>query len=269
MPNPGVRNIRPLRVMQLNANSIVYGSRADELHGSLVANDVDVCALQETMLLDSDPEPDVPGYQWIRSSAASGRRKGGVALLVADGVQFARQPIQTQQRSGVEVCAMRLRCVSRDVVILNVYCSTASPPMIRDVARVLDSLPRGLDMVLLGDFNAHHTSLVGPSDTPAGERLSTITDERQLLLINRLGEHSLLLHRSQPTTPDLALVSPRIAQNVTDWRIEDSVGSDHLPICFDIGNTVDALTTATRQFAATAPSLRNACQSGAQLHTCG
>ncbi len=198
-------------------------------------------------------------------------------MLVADGVQFARQPIQTQQRSGVEVCAMRLRCVSRDVVILNVYCSTASPPMIRDVARALDSLPRGLDMVLLGDFNAHHSSLVGPFDTPAGERLSTITDERQLLLINRLGEHSLLLHRCQPTTPDLRLsrrVSHRMSQtgaSKTAWVL--TICRSALTLATQLTHRPQQLGAAggqrRRQFAATAPSLRNTCQSGAQLHTRG
>ena len=76
---------------------------------TLSSNNVHVCALQETMMLDADEAPDMPGYEWIRSCAAQGRRKGGVALLISTQLQHVPVQISTGTPSGVELCAVQLR----------------------------------------------------------------------------------------------------------------------------------------------------------------
>ncbi len=73
---------RKLRVMQLNVQSLRTPGRLRALCDSLLENAVDVCALQETWLSDTDDVPAVDGYHWHGSSRPGSKNCGGVAFLV-------------------------------------------------------------------------------------------------------------------------------------------------------------------------------------------
>ena len=81
-----------------------------EINHGLQEHQPHVVALMETHLQKGSPTPSFPGYSVHRLDRTSGEKDGGVALLVADGVQWSALPGQVAPESlpGVEAAGARI-----------------------------------------------------------------------------------------------------------------------------------------------------------------
>ena len=97
---------------------------------------------------------------------------------------------------------------------------------------------QGDNVLVVGDFNAHHSMWGGPgtSNKGGGQQLADHITHSGLCLLNN-GTHTRLPDCSgqNPTAIDLSLISSNLYSD-TEWHIcDDPLGSDHLPILINIG----------------------------------
>ena len=169
-----------------------------------------------------------------RQSGAATAKGGDVAIYVRGGLPFTPltgRPLAPSDDS-TEVCGVRI-LGKTPISILNVY----RPPIRRapddDRLDRFDpgALPSGDDLIILGDFNAHHPLWDSECDAAdsVGERLADWLDRVDWLPMNS-GEPTHASYRSGGgSAPDVALCSRSMARR-SCWRVGPDLGSDHLPM---------------------------------------
>ena len=111
-------------------------------------------------------------------------------------------------------------------------CSIYLPPGVRfpraELGRLVDELPPPI--VILGDFNAHHTVWGSEQCCVRGRSLERFTHEQSLSVLNSGTRTHFTLPSGQTSVLDLTICSPQLAQYFT-WTVAgDPLGSDHFPI---------------------------------------
>ena len=161
------------------------------------------------------------------------RYQGGVSLYLHNSFPYTTLDIQ----SNLQVIAIRVQLnYSRIITVASLYLPPSINVSVNDLDNLISQLPQ--PFIILGDFNAHHTSW----DT-------TRNDARGNMLYNFLSNNNLIcLKTIIPThisgsSIDLTICSPELT-DILDWNVLPSVlSSDHLPIIIkmtsanaDIGN---------------------------------
>ena len=234
--------IKSTQILQWNANGIY--PRRTELIQFLSHNQYDFFFTQESHL-SSDSTFRIPGYKTLQKNRSMTRRGttnstgnlgGGVLILVKNSLTYTS--LSTQSLSSLDPCsdylaiAVKVKGAS-PIHLFNVYVpsirSSSSDSRPKSFSPFL--LPSSLTTYIFGDFNSHHSSWDShsPEDQSGKELFDGLLSSNLLLLNNP--EHHTLLHRAtgNRSSPDLFLVSSRIASNCT-WQILSDLGSDHLPI---------------------------------------
>ena len=106
-----------------------------------------------------------------------------------------------------------------------VYCPHAHPSI-----ELIDGLCENRDQVILtGDFNCKHPELGNDQTTTSGTRLTTVTQNNNLTLIN----DGTLTYRNasgNEDVNDLIFISQPTVPNFRDFRVGDDNGSDRVII---------------------------------------
>lgn len=165
----------------------------------------------------------IPGYVLHRADRI-GRRRGGVAILIQEGVAHHR--VSFTVPPGLEAIAVRLHSRHQQLTIVSVYLPPNAPFPATSLSLLtkLDS-----NLVLAGDFNCRHTLWGCNNITWRGKCLATFLDEHHLTVHSPFSptyipDNSKFL----PTILDLLLSSrPWLVQHVTTF---DKLNSDHLPV---------------------------------------
>ena len=127
----------------------------------------------------------------------------------------------------VESVACRVKFNNTYLTICSVYCP---PDMVTydELFALQESLPD--HKFILGDFNAHHTLWGSLRVNGKGEQIVKLINDSDLVLLNDGSPTRVDDNTGNLSFLDLSLVSPTIAAKCLWHTIDDSLGSDHLPI---------------------------------------
>lgn len=91
------------------------------------------------------------------------------------------------------------------------------------------------EVLLTGDFNAHHTDWGSRVCNKRGEALSDLINARGLTICNT-GQKPTFQNKNGCSIIDLTIASPMLAAQITNWEVLDTISlSDHNYIMFKIG----------------------------------
>lgn len=123
-------------------------------------------------------------------------------------------------------------------LIINIYrhpsCST--PHTVFD--KLLCYQNKFSHILLIGDFNAHHTYWFNSYDDGPGRSLAKAIDKHNFVILNDKRPTLVLPPGSRDSTIDLALSSLRLAPLCTSRVLDDTWGSDHHPILTVINGVI-------------------------------
>ena len=232
------KDCKALRILQLNANGL--RARLPVLCEALRRWEVDVAMVQETNLRLGEvvSVPDFSGLfeARVQHRAANPSHSGGVAVLVRRGLPHRRldgldlPPGAALESLAVEVCAPGAPAVK----LLNVY----RPPVrggvgdARDGSLHLGSWPVGRDWLVFADANGHGYWDPAREPDEVGEVLEDWLDGEGWACLNS-GAATRVSPSGVSSSPDVTLGHGRWLGRV-DWRVAETIGSDHLPIVVDV-----------------------------------
>lgn len=163
----------------------------------------------------------VPGYSCLRDDSDNGW--DGCALLVKNPLSYSSIPLP-QHSLGLNIVAAR----ALDFTFVSLYIPHPNSSYILEVDSILSSLSGPL--VVMGDFNCHHTLWGSHFCDPYSPRVLNMLDNYNLCLMNDGSPTRRTFPSQNPSSVDRTLVSSSLASRL-EWSVlSRSHGSDHLPI---------------------------------------
>ena len=188
------------------------------------------------------------GYSIIRKDRMNG--KGGVAIFIKNPLSYKIINFNLNN-NNLEVCGANITIGKEVISVVSVY----RPPNIvvssNEYVEIFSKLES--TCVIGGDFNGHHTLWGCAQNNPAGLRLLEAVDVTPNLIIRNEGACTRISHNSASAL-DVTIVSSNLINN-SEWTVlDDTYGSDHLPIFYETNkNTSYSAYTSISKW-----SLRNA-----------
>ncbi|CAG4917409.1 unnamed protein product [Colias eurytheme] len=172
----------------------------------------------------------IPNYVCLRNDRADGY--AGAALIIKRCIPFSQIPIPNHSEDINAVAAKVF-----DFTVLSIYISKPCSSLIPDLYYILSSLPGPI--LILGDFNAHHTSWGShKSDLFAVSLLELFDDLNLCILNNGSPTHIVLPNQNPKSVVDLSLSSPSLSLSCNWSTLPDSHGSDHFPILLSFDHNI-------------------------------
>ena len=183
-----------------------------------------VVCLQETKLL---PESScaIKGYSVFRKDLNSDTvAHGGVLLAVHNSVPARYVPLRT----GLQAVASSVQLGQNRFTVCTVYLPPGVALPVVEMRELVAELPE--PVLLLGDFNAHHTLWGCRCTDSRGRLLEAFVRDEGLCLLNTGRRTHVTLPSGQTSALDLSVSSPQLVP-LLSWEVdEDPMGSDHFPI---------------------------------------
>ena len=209
---------------------------------------MDILCLQETNLRQGQETPRFDG--WEEAGRADRRQHrgshsgvshgyGGVLTLVRQGSAFGFEPATNDiQDQNSDAIITIIHTTERKVTLLNAYIATVKTSA-EDTRRdefQPGSLPKGRNVIIAADVNAHHELW---DDTRArdsrGTKIAEWMDQHDMCVLNA-GEPTRHDTSGRGTAPDVTICHAAMAGSA-EWRVGEDLASDHRPlhIKVDIG----------------------------------
>lgn len=180
-----------------------------------------IFAVQETWLLPGSPFR-VSGYSCLRDDRSDGY--AGAAILVSRSITF-NQIIISSHDPSFNVVAVRASNIS----FLSVYIPNPTVSILSDIKSIISSLPP--PVIILGDFNIHHTSWGSHFCDDLSSILIDISDDLNLCFLNDGSPTRRVSPSLNPKSAvDLTFCSPSLSSLISWCTLPNSYGSDHFPI---------------------------------------
>ena len=216
-----------MRILQFNCNGI--RGKLDEITHYIKTKNCRVAALQETFLTAKSNLKCDPDFTLMIKDRMK-NKVGRVAFLVHHSLQY-RNLDCTFSDEHTEAQGIAIKG-DEEVHLYNVYippvssCSSGCRPP-------LDELFDSRHAIIMGDFNAHHSTW----------RSALAKDTRGQLLVDTLDSKTcVVLNGDEPTraasngtlsSPDITIASASLA-TTANWSTEIALNSDHKPIIVEL-----------------------------------
>ena len=208
-----------MSILQWNINSF-YQNRP-ELEYLLQNNPAIIC-LQETKAKEPLKMRGFTSYN-IYSKTADNRACGGVSILIKNCVSQVRVPIT----SNLQCVAVRVS-LHKTFTVCCIYLPPSQSFSKDDLEHIYSQLPA--PVMLVGDFNSHHTSWGNTYNSTKGNEIEKFITENSLSIMNDGSYTFLHSGNGTRTAIDLSICHPSLFLDFK-WNIgEDLCGSDHYPI---------------------------------------
>lgn len=169
--------------------------------------------------------PKISGY----ATLVSQKNKPRTATLISKNLTAIEHKLKEQGVEHVLLEIIPKKKKDKSLFVLNVY----SPPRyvvqdFRSLFREASKIVGGNALVLVGDFNARHTSWGYQEDSKKGKQLAAAIDNERLEIINDLLRPTRTGNSiNRDTNPDLTMIKNLDQHKVTWKNTEETIGSDH------------------------------------------
>lgn len=168
-----------------------------------------------------------PGYNAIHNYRDDGY--GGVSILVKKGLTFTGLNVDYLPRLDAQFLSMKIS----NITILAAYI----PPNVNVSTEQWNNifLDTERPCIVLGDFNAHHSSWGCLYNDGKGNSLANAIEDVDFCNLND-GKPTLLTRPGQrESVIDLVFCSDDITLRCSSHTLEDTLGSNHFPVWVNIG----------------------------------
>ena len=187
---------------------------------STFANLPDILRLQETYL-NKQTIFSLTGYQVIRKDRSNGK-KGGICLCVKNTISFSEIRLPECSNS-IEIMGIKVS----NVAIVNVY----NPPSNSIDKRCLPLITKFPEVIICGDFNAHHKMWDSGNSNQNGVSLLAFIEENDYLLQNTSKPNHMVFNAGlKCSLINLTITSPSISHKCSLEVTNIFMGSDHCVI---------------------------------------
>ena len=210
----------PLTIVQINIKNWFKNKYAFTIENSKY--NTDIILLNETAV-PSNVSIKLRGYHVIQKSHGLYR---GVAIMIRNHIQYREIPV-----SDPDSLAVKIFTNLGPLIISTSYIPPRFPSL--PIVSMNKILNHRLPTLFIGDYNAYHPFLgYNLRENNRGRQLHALSNSRGL---HHLGPHfhTFKMHR-QSGNPDIAMVNN--AFSIFHYKMSPggSVGSDHIPIVFQI-----------------------------------
>ena len=208
-----------------------------------------IAAVQETKLTSKSKQPTTPNYTFVRQYRGV-NKGGGLGFLVHKDVSFTllKTPPTLEQDPHLETLTISIPGEQSSLNIRNVYLPPVSSCNTPNYVPPLNELTTGLgdNYYVLGDVNAHHTLWhSGATNDARGEALADVISNQDCAIIN-LDQPTRVANNSA-TAPDVSIASISLLPT-TNWKVENKLNSDHLPITISVSATLKKFNSKPQTF---------------------
>ena len=187
-------------------------------------NKVHIALLSETWF---KPNSSItfPGYNIIRKDRLDG--KGGVAILIKTNIKFIK--IANPNFENIFYTAIRIPLKDRsELTLVSVYVNPQSRVSVQTWNSFFSSFHS--PVLFCGDFNAHHVTWGCNDSNIQGNVLLEALDQCNLIFLIDGSFTRINPTGGNNSAIDLSLTSPQLS-SILEWTIlDDTYGSDHVPI---------------------------------------
>ena len=169
-PTEQISDDSTFNVLLLNANGIE--SKLTELGVVLERNKVKVVVIQESKLSPKSKNPCIQNCTTVRKDRSHGQG-GGLLIFIHRSITFSKQPSSPESLSDphLEELSIKAELGNTKLIISNVYISPTSSCS-NGYQSSIEYLLTTPDILILGDFNAHHPSWYSISTDTIGRKIA-------------------------------------------------------------------------------------------------
>ena len=172
---------------------------------------------------------------------------GGLLIFIHKSIHFHQQLQLPETLSDLHLDELTIsaKLSSTELIISNIYiprtgsCTAGYQPSI-------DHLMTTPDTLILGDFNAHHSSWHATSTDTRRKNLADSICNSDFDILN-WDTPTRLPSNATPSSPDVSLASSSLITS-TNWNTITTLGSDHLPILIRLQTTVSVTPASHRTY---------------------
>lgn len=188
-----------------------------------------VIALQETWCLSTDTHSfRLDGYSLYRSDYnGEGRRRGGVALYISNSIPQTQVNIPHFEINTL-ICTIKTQHKLIDIICIYIPPHITANEIFHHLNTILTYTTNPI--LLVGDFNAHHTQWGNAHTDDKGTMLETFLRMNTLIYLNDGSPTYHNLSTGNDSSIDLSICSPCLAPQF-QWSVGSDIrSSDHYPI---------------------------------------
>ena len=198
-----------------------------------------IAAIQETKLTSKSKQLKTPNYTFVRQDRGV-NKGGGLGFLVHKDVSFTllKTPAILERDPHLETLSISITGEESPLNIRNVYLPPVSSCSTPNYVPPLNELTSGLgeNYYVLGDVNAHNTLwLSGATNDTRGIALADVISNQDCAIINL--DLPTRVANNSATAPDVSIASTNLLPT-TNWKVENILNSDHLPITISLTATL-------------------------------
>ena len=188
--------------------------------------------IQELKLTLNSRTQNIQNFTTVRKDCDQGQG-GGLLTFIHKSINFSRRPDSPDTLADpyLEELTITAKLGNTDLIITNVYippagsCTGGYNPSLNHLMMTTDTL-------ILGDFNAHHSSWYSSSTDRRGTKLESMVTGSNFGILN-WDSPTRLPGNANPSSPDVSLASASLITS-TNWQTKTNLGSDHLPNCISL-----------------------------------
>lgn len=212
-----------INILQANIKSLE--NHKMELRMELIQNKIHAAILSETWTrLEKINSYNITGYHKIIQCRSDGY--GGVAIYLKNNYKYIRIPLVTSDNFEV----IGIKIVNNNIYIVSVYVNPKISVLEFHLKwnNLLESMKIYENVVIAGDFNAHHTVWGSPKVNYRGKEILRTINMSNFTLVNN-GKCTYYPNNlsQNPSAIDLTIVSKNLAQKI-DWDVtNEKFGGNH------------------------------------------
>lgn len=159
---------------------------------------------------------------------------GGVAIYVKNGLTFNEIKMNHSKNNKIETCGITI--FNSNNSKLDIYCVYAPPPNSNNLENYQDIFGTNLNKnsIIVGDFNLKHPLWNPENDIRQDGESDDLIEFCSNLNLNIINDNQITRIASNPSHTDsaidLAITSAHLQAQSDFYVIDNSFGSDHLPI---------------------------------------
>lgn len=213
-----------INICTWNARGLI--GKQNTFEDFLFSQNIGICAVTETKYKGLSSQI-YKNYNYIHKSDIFGR--GGVALFSKRNIVYTEVDLNIQD-NGLQFITGKYDINSKfSIYVICIYSHDDKDLTPNCLNNMVEQLPHDCNLIITGDFNAHHYLWGGNKIDTKGEIIETFITEKDMVLLND-GSFTRIGNANQNNSAlDLTMVSPNLSL-ISDWEVlKDSIGSDHLP----------------------------------------